>query len=158
MPRTDAVVPRILALLLPYLEAKDNDWRDQPHDRRQITLPATRDGKVNVRALVREIPGLRPSDEQHFFNKPDLSGAVNVIAKAQGLACIGSRVLEIIQDDAASARHAKDATLNKQLATGLLEAEARIAALTRRIQQLEAELELRYETGQMLPPDMIGER
>ncbi len=153
--RTDAAGPRILGILLPYLEVKDNEWRDQSPDDRRPTLPATRDGKVNVRGIVQELAGLRPADEQHFFRKPEIAGPVNILADVQGLKRIGSHALEKAEDDAARARHARDSQRYNQLAADLIEAEARIAQLTERVRQLEAELVLRTETGQVLPPEKI---
>jgi hypothetical protein len=153
--RRDAATPRILAVLLPYLDAKDNEWCDQSGEDRRPTLPSTKDGKVNVRAIVAEIAGLNAADEQHFFKKIEIAGPVNVIARAQGLKPIGSRVLEDAEDDAARVRHKQDAKRNKELSADLLEAEAKIAELTERVRQLEAQLELRTQTGLTLPPETV---
>lgn len=86
-------VSAILERLDPHLERLASAWAHQPEHDRSPTLPVTPDGKVNVRALVRNL-GLKETDEQHFYRKPELSGPVNVLAAEQGLKGIGSRLQE----------------------------------------------------------------
>ena len=80
MPKN--VTPEILAKLEPYLEQLDASWGSQPEGLRQPTLPVTVDGKVNVRGIAKAI-GLRLSQEQHFFRKPELAAPINSLAQVQ---------------------------------------------------------------------------
>jgi hypothetical protein len=86
-----SVVPSIRdEKLMPYLEQCRSRWDAQPPGRRTYTLPATADGKVNVRQLATEL-GLKPSQVQHFHNHAELADPVNEEARRQGLKEIGSR-------------------------------------------------------------------
>jgi hypothetical protein len=85
-----SIVPDILAQLEPWLEARMAEFQRQPENRREPTLPATSDGKINVRELTLTL-GLKRSQEQHFFNHAELRTVINAAAQTQGLAVIGSR-------------------------------------------------------------------
>src|SRR4051812_21455756 len=65
-------------------------------------LPATGDGKVNVQALTDRL-GLREADRQWFYKLPGLAEPINVLAAAQGLKPIKSRVQQQTEDEAAVA-------------------------------------------------------
>lgn len=82
-----SIVPEILAVLEPWLDAREAEWRHLGTP----TLPLTRDGKVNVRAITVSL-GLKESQEQHFFRHAALHDAVNRVAFAQGIKPIKSRV------------------------------------------------------------------
>jgi len=122
------ITPEILALLEPYLESLDASWDSQPEGLRQPTLPVTVDGKVNVRAVAKAI-GLRQSQEQHFFRKPELATPINALAQIQGVKPIGSRILVDHSDKAAADRLAIVATEKNDLARALAEKEAKIESL-----------------------------
>jgi hypothetical protein len=158
-----SIIPDILAILDPYLEAKLAEFSSIPDDRRTPTLPATPDGKLNVTGLVRELR-LKSSDVQHFHRKRELFDVVNMAAEAMGLAPIGSRMLD---DEAAQAVRAKIAKLGKsekRTSEDLVEALRRIDMLTAeneaqrlRILALEAQLAAIYETGDRPFHDPFGE-
>ncbi|AMK11248.1 hypothetical protein [Pseudodesulfovibrio indicus] len=126
MPKS--ITPEILSKLEPYLEQLDQSWEAQPEGLRQPTLPITPDGKVNVRGIAKAI-GLRQSQEQHFFRKPELASPVNALAQVQGVKSIGSRLLSDQHDKAAVDRLARTATERNDLARALAEKEAEIESL-----------------------------
>jgi len=126
MPKN--ITPEILAKLEPYLESLDASWESQPEGLRQPTLPVTVDGKVNVRDITKAI-GLRQSQEQHFFRKPELASPINALAQVQGVKPIGSRLLADQHDKAAADRLARTATEKNDLARALAEKEAEIESL-----------------------------
>ena len=70
-----SIIPEILAKLEPYLELLDQQWESQAEGCRTPTLPHDK-GQVNVRAITKAV-GLRQSQEQHFFKKPELALAIN---------------------------------------------------------------------------------
>jgi len=144
MPKN--ITPEILAKLEPFLEQLDVSWESQPEGLRQPTLPTTPDGKVNVRALVRAI-GLRQSQEQHFFRKPELASLVNALAHVQGIKPIGSRLLSDQQDQAATDRLARTATEKNDIARALAEKEAEIEHLRQENAMLHARLAQIESTG-----------
>ncbi len=156
-----AVVPEIMALLEPYLDARLDEF--EAAGGKAPTLPATADGKVNVMALVREL-GLKPSDAQHFHRKRELFDAVNLVAESMNLAPIGSRALD---DEAAQAVRSKLARLGgaeKKASEDLVEALRRIDLLTaenERLRQkalrLESQIAAIYETGDRPFHDPFGE-
>ncbi|WP_319470109.1 hypothetical protein [uncultured Pseudodesulfovibrio sp.] len=126
MPKN--ITPEILALLEPYLEKLDASWDAQPEGMRQPTLPVTVDRKINVRAIAKAI-GLRQTQEQHFFRKPELAAPINALCSVQGVKPIGSRVLAEHGDKAAAKRLVRTATEKNDLARALAEKEAKIESL-----------------------------
>lgn len=126
MPKN--ITPEILAKLEPYLEQLDQSWEAQPAGLRQPTLPITPDRKVNVRGIAKAI-GLRQSQEQHFFRKPELAAPINSLAQIQGVKPIGSRVLADQHDKVAAGRLARTITEKNDLARALAEKEAEIESL-----------------------------
>ncbi|WP_374359903.1 hypothetical protein [Pseudoduganella danionis] len=98
-----SIVPQIKAQLEVWLEQRMAEWSTQPEQRRQPNLPATSEGKVNVRELTLAL-GLQRSQEQHFFNHAELRTLVKVAAEAQGLTAIGSRIQQDAADDAVRSR------------------------------------------------------
>jgi hypothetical protein len=128
-----SILPGIIAVLDPYLEAKLVAFEAMPESERTPTLPATPDGKLNVTGLVRDL-GLKPSDVQHFHRKRELFDPVNIAAEAMGLAPIGSRAID---DEAAMAVKAKLAKLGaseKRASEDLVEALRRIDLTSERSQ------------------------
>jgi hypothetical protein len=148
-----SIVPVILTFLEPYLDEIEAAWQASPAARRAPTLPHLPDGKVNVRQLVRSLIErdqadslkvgratlLRESHEQHFFNKRDLAGPVNIVAKVQGLKPIGSRALQDAEDGAVRQRLAEGRAEAKRQSEGHLEARVFVADLVRRNAELETE-------------------
>jgi len=143
---TKSIVPEILAKLEPYLEDLDKKFEVQKNDIRIPTLPSTVDGKVNVRQISREL-GLRESQEQHFYKKPELASVINAIALIQGLKPIGSRILNDAADAIVTARLARISTDKNDLARSLAAKEAEIEALRAEICILKAKLQFFEDTG-----------
>lgn len=137
-----SIVPTILAVLEPWLDDRDAEWKLSG----KPTLPATRDGKVNVRQMTLAL-GLKESQEQHFYRHPPLYDLVNRIAVIQGLKVIKSRLDDDVADKAVAGRLAQATKEQGELTRMLAEREATIETMRRRIGQLEAQLELRSETG-----------
>jgi len=140
------VVPEILSKLEPYLEEIDKLYEAQPENSRLPTLPYTCDGKVNVRQITLAI-GLRQSQEQHFFKKPELASVINAIARIQGLKPIGSRFLDDAADAVVTARLARISSDKNDLARTLAAKEAEIEALRAEVRSLKAKLQFFENTG-----------
>lgn len=149
---TKTIVPEILSKLELYLEEIDKLYESQSENSRVPTLPHTSDGKVNVRKITLAI-GLRQSQEQHFFKKPELASAVNAIATIQGLKKIGSRMLDDAQDDIVTARLARVSNDKNELAKTLAAREAEIEALREKIKSLKARINFFETTGLMVHID-----
>lgn len=146
------ITPEILAKLEPYLEQLDASWEAQPDGLRQPTLPVTVDGKVNVRGIAKAI-GLRQSQEQHFFRKPELAAPINSLAQVQGVKPIGSRVLADQHDKAVADRLARTAMEKNDLARALAEKEAEIESLREENTMLYARLAQIESTGTAIRTD-----
>ncbi|MBC17286.1 MAG: hypothetical protein CL942_09585 [Desulfovibrio sp.] len=144
MPKN--ITPEILAKLEPYLEQLDASWESQSEGLRQPTLPITVDGKVNVRGIAKAI-GLRQSQEQHFFRKPELASPINALAQVQGVKPIGSRLLADQHDKSAADRLARTATEKNDLARALAEKEAEIEFLREENTMLLSQLAQIESTG-----------
>lgn len=144
-----SIVPQIKAQLEVWLEQRMAEWSAQPERRRLPTLPATGEGKINVRELTLAL-GLRRSQEQHFFNHAELRTLVNVAAEVQGLAAIGSRIQLDADDDALRRRMGRINADRNDLAGALAEREAVIEWQRREIDALREQLRLRDETGMQM--------
>lgn len=144
-----SIVPEILAKLEPYLEELDKKFEAQSKDTRIPTLPFTVDGKVNVRQITYAL-GLRESQEQHFYKKPELAAVVNSIARVQGLKSIGSRILDEAADDVVVARIAKITADKNDFARTLAAKEAEIESLRAEIKVLKSKIEFIETTGLLI--------
>ena len=141
-----SIIPEILAKLEPYLEELDQTWEAQDKTPRQPTLPLTVDGKVNVRGIVKAL-GLRQTQEQHFFRKPELAAPINALAHVQGVMLIGSRHLNDQADQTVSERLARLGKEKSDLQRALAEKEAENEALRQEVQSLRTQLGLLEESG-----------
>ncbi len=141
-----SVVPAILRVLEPYLEQLDSAWADQPQRDRRPTLPLTTSGKINVRQLVRNL-GLPQNQEQHFYEKPELAGPINAIARVQGVKLIGSTALSDIADAGLRRRIGRAAETISELRRTLAERESTNVVLRKENSLLRARLELIEESG-----------
>jgi hypothetical protein len=141
---TRAVVFEILEVLEPHLERLQSAWAAQPEGDRAPTLPLWR-GKVCVRQIVRDLK-LGESDEQFFYDKPELAGLVNAIAAAQGVEPIGSTSRND-GDAGVRKRLGRDARAISDLRRSLAEREAAVVALREENARLKARLDLIEETG-----------
>lgn len=152
-----SIVPSLLKLLEPYLNAREQEWMRQPSGTRRPTLPSTSDGKVNVLALVREL-GLKEHATQHFYDvdpkKDELRTLVNALAHRQGLKAIGARAGKGIslpeEDLAAKKLIQRQSADNKRLSERLIELEALVFRQSQEIRQLKAMLRVREETGLLI--------
>ena len=151
MSRT--VVPDILALLEPWLASRIEAWQAQDTDGREATLPATRDGKLNVRGVAREV-GLRPSQEQHLFRHPELRTILNVIAAEQGLKPIGSKPEADELDKEVAGRLRQIQARSSDLAKVVAEQAATIERQRGEIRAYRAQLGLLEERGQVLRTEL----
>lgn len=145
MGRPATAVREILATLEPYLEAHLVKYDTQPHPRGP-SLPATPDGKINVRAVVRDA-GLKPSQEQHFYRSVELARVLNAAAEAQGLGAVGSRAQQNAEDDVALRVIARARSDVADLSRALAEREALVQRQRERIRQLEQQLRIMEDTG-----------
>jgi len=162
-----SVVPEILALLEPFLEARLSAWDAADPNARVPTLPATPDGKVSVDGLVREL-GCNPNWNQHFFKKREVMDAVNLAAETMGLSPIGSRAFDEeagadAEAEAMRTRMAKLGSSEKKASEDLIDALRRIDLLTAEneglrleVERLEASLAAIFETGDRPFHDPFG--
>jgi hypothetical protein len=141
-----SILPTILAVLEPYLEAKETAWSALPDDAKRPTLPTTPDRKVNVRQLVHEL-GLPASAAQHFFNKPALAYPVNMLAQVQGIKPIGSRAVADAADDAARQWLRRQRAETKRLAEQLAQTTRVLAQVTEERDRLKARLDRLQQYG-----------
>jgi len=141
-----SITPEILAKLEPFLERLDEEWEAQDEGLRHPTLPVTGDGKVNVRAITKAL-GLRQSQEQHFYRKPELATPINALAEVQGVKQIGSRFLSDQADQAVAERIVKMNTDRSDLQRALAEKTAENEALRQENEALKAQLGLFEEAG-----------
>lgn len=146
---TKSVAPDILAVLEPWLAGRIEEWQAQPEETREPTLPATRDGKINVRGVARAL-GLRPSQEQHLFRHAELRTALNVVAAEQGLKPIGSQSEADEMDKAVAGRLRQVQARSGDLMKIVAEQAAVIERQRREIDAYRAQLGLLEEGGQML--------
>ena len=147
-----AVVDEIMAVLQPYLDEMDRKWHEQPEGLRRPTLPHLNDMKVNVRGIV-EALGMRRTREQYFFRPEgrELASLVNAYADVQELKSIGSRKAAADAVDAVVEKQLKRVQSDRSdLSRNLAEREAVIERQRRYIEQLEAQLGLRADTGMTL--------
>lgn len=153
MGRPATIVPTITARLEPWLEACMAEYLALAEPRGP-TLPATSDGKVNVRAVTVAL-GLKLSQEQHFYRHPELARLLNTAAEAQGLAPIGSRAQQNADDAVVQQRISRTKAEASDYARALAEREALIERQRRRITQLEEMLRIRDETGMVVRTEPV---
>ena len=138
----------ILAILEPYLEAHLARFEAQPEPR-MPSLPTTPDGKVNVRALVRDA-GLKATHEQHFYRSVELARILNAAAEAQGLGGVGSRAQQNAEDDVAVRAIARARSDVAELSRALAERDGLVQRQRERIRQLEQQLRIMENTGMIV--------
>lgn len=146
---SQTVVPEILAKMEPWLAGCIEEWQAQPVEGREPTLPATRDGKVNVRGVARAL-GLKPSQEQHLFRHAELRAALDAVAIEQGLKPVGMRPEADEIDKAVAARLKQVQARGNELSKVVAEQAATIERQRREIRGYRAQLGLLETTGQLL--------
>ncbi len=143
MPRP-SIIPSVRAKLEQYLESLETQYQQQPEADRTATLPATTDGKVNVRAIALAIE-LRQTQEKYLFERDELSSLINLVAEGQGLLPIGARNLDMVDKAIRTrlAQQAKSARADAQAAVEAKAAEKRLleefAAAVAEIEALKSE-------------------
>ncbi|SCY65640.1 hypothetical protein [Microvirga guangxiensis] len=156
-------------LLESYLDGKDAAWtqQDTSKERRVPTLPQTSDGKVNVRALARELQEFaiergedanRVPDSawQYFYKHEPLAEMVDLIASEQGLAKIASRTRDDAKDDASSEKISRLNKCLKGQAEGHAQSRVRVTQLERDLANARAENDrLRERLGIMQRTGLI---
>lgn len=136
-PRT---VPNVKAALEDYLESMQSAYLAVPDEQRVPTLPATVDGKVNVRALAQAI-GLKQSQEKYLYEREELTSLINLMAEGQGLAPIGSRLLVNASDKALKDRMVRTAQSAKVSAQAAVEAQSATADILEKLRDVVRENE-----------------
>lgn len=131
MPRP-SVIPSVKATLEDYLERMQSAYLAQPEDQRAPTLPATPDGKVNVRALAQAID-LKQTQEKYLYERQELTSLINLVAEGQGLAPIGSRLLVDAADKALKDKLVRTAQSAKANAQAAIEAQSSTAELLEKL-------------------------
>jgi len=139
MPRP-SVIPTVKAALENYLERMQVAFLALPEDQRAPTLPATPDGKVNVRALAQAID-LKQTQEKYLYERPELTGLINLVAEGQGLMPIGSRLLVDAADKALKDRMVRTAKSAKASAQAAVEAQSATAELLEKLKEAVLENE-----------------
>jgi hypothetical protein len=154
MGRKSSSVPRILAVLIPYLERKDLEFSSNCGN--APTIPVTaEEGKVNVAKLVRELqaePGgdsIKAYDSQHFYD-PDVGAVVNAFAASQGVKPIGIRSLANKDDDVVVQEMARQKGSMKAEHEAYLEAIAEITRLRRELDHVKTRIQFVQEHGVLL--------
>ncbi|WP_042591714.1 hypothetical protein [Ralstonia solanacearum] len=135
-----SVIPAVRERLEAYLNEREAEYLARPENARHVTIPATADGKVNVRALAIAI-GLKTTQEKYLYEREELSQLINLMAEGQGLAPIGARLLQTAADKALKekiVRQAQNAKLAEQAA---VEAQAAQSELLEQLQSLAADNE-----------------
>jgi hypothetical protein len=144
-----SILPELLEALERYLDARASAWLAQPDGSRSPTLPATPDGKVNVRAITLAI-GRPQSQEQHLFRRPELKAAIDAVAIEQGLKPIGARNQPEDIEKAVVARMRRTDMRSNELSKMVAEQASVIERQRRTIDSLREQISLFEETGQVL--------
>jgi hypothetical protein len=135
-----SVIPAVLERLEAYLNECERDYLAQPVDQRVATIPATVDGKVNVRAVAQAID-LKVTQEKYLYEREELSQLVNLMAEGQGLLPIGSRLTQDAGDKALKERMVRQAQGAKAAAQAAVEAQAVHAELLEKLSGAAIEIE-----------------
>jgi hypothetical protein len=143
-----SILPEFLADLENYLDRQAKSWAAQTGDRTP-TLPATPDGKVNIRAIVAAL-GRPQSQEQHVYRKAELKSAVNAVAIEQGLKPSGTHSPSDDLDKAVADRVRRTDKRSSELAKLAAEQAAVIEKQRRTIESLREQISIFEQTGQVL--------
>jgi len=135
-----SVIPAVRQRLEAYLEQCESAFLVQPEDARSATLPSTRDGKVNVRAVAQAID-LKPTQEKYLYEREELTSLINLVAEGQGLLPIGSRLVQDASDKAIKERLARQAQTARADAQAAVEATAVQDELLERVRELSLDNE-----------------
>jgi hypothetical protein len=139
MPRP-SVIPTVKAALEVYLERMQLAFLSMPEAQRVPTLPATPDGKVNVRALGQAIE-LKQTQEKYLYERSELTSLINLVAEGQGLLPIGSRLMVDASDKVLKERLVRQAQSAKANAQAALEAQSATGELLEKLKEVVLENE-----------------
>ena len=139
MPRP-SVIPTVKATLEGYLERMQMAFLAVPDEQRVPTLPATPDGKVNVRALAQAIE-LKQTQEKYLYERQELTSLINLVAEGQGLLPIGSRLLMDASDKVLKERLVRQAQSAKANAQAAVEAQSATGELLKKLKEAVMEIE-----------------
>ena len=134
MPRP-SVIPTVKAALEVYLERMQVAFLSLPEAQRVPTLPATPDGKVNVRALGQAIE-LKQTQEKYLYERSELTSLINLVAEGQGLLPIGSRLLVDASDKVLKERLVRQAQSAKANAQAAVEAQSATGELLEKLKEV----------------------
>jgi len=135
-----SVIPAVRERLERYLEERESQFLAQPEGAREPTLPATPDGKVNVRAVAQAIE-LKPTQEKYLYERDELSSLINLVAEGQGLLPIGARLLLEAGDKAIKERLVRQAQAARGAAQAAVEAQAVHSELLEKVRELSTDNE-----------------
>ena len=135
-----SIIPTVKAALEDYLERMQAAFLAMPGEQQIPTLPATTDGKVNVRALAQAID-LKQTQEKYLYERQELTSLINLVAEGQGLAPIGSRLLVDAADKALKDRMVRTAKSAKENAQAAVEAQSATAELLEKLRDVVLENE-----------------
>lgn len=139
MAKEATAVQRILDAIEPWLNAKMEEWLAQggEEEDRTPTLPVTKENKVNVTKLVKDLAlQLKAGDAQHFY-KPEIAAVVNAVAEQQGIKGIGSTAKE---DDAAKNQIRRTSSENRKLGQALSQTSAEVLRLREELELLRTRM------------------
>ncbi len=137
-----STLPVVFEELKTFLDLKDAEFEQS--GRGAPTLPSAKDGKVNVRMLMRNFRewateqghDVPESVWQYVYTNAEWASLINTMAVAQGLKAIGSRAVD---GDGAENKLVRLRKEIKDQSEGHAHARARIARLERRLAEAEAE-------------------
>ena len=135
-----SIIPNVKLALEAYLDRMQAAYLSAPDVQRVPTLPATSDGKVNVRALAQAI-NLKQTQEKYLFERHELTSLINLVAEGQNLLPIGSRLVQEASDDAMKQRLARQSQAEKASAQAALEAQAANSELLEKLKEAVMEIE-----------------
>jgi len=118
-----SVIPQVRVRLEAYLNEREVAYQAQPNEQKAPTLPATPDGKVNVRAVAQAID-LKVTQEKYLYERDELSQLINLMAEGQGLMPIGARLVQDAGDKALKERMLRQAQSAKDASQAAVEAQA----------------------------------
>ena len=135
-----SIIPSVKVALEEYLERMQVAFLAVPEEQRAPTLPATPDGKVNVRALAQAI-ALKQSQEKYLYERQELTSLINLVAEGQGLLPIGSRLLVDASDKVLKERLVRQAQSAKANAQAAVEAQSATGELLEKLKEAVMEIE-----------------
>lgn len=139
MPRP-TVIPAVKVRLDAYLDEMETAYLAQPESQRRPTLPATPDGKINVRAVAEAI-SLKPTQEKYLYERKELYDTINMMSEGQGLMPIGSRVTQNASDKTLKERMVQQAQVAKANGQAAVEAQAASNELLEKFREAVQDIE-----------------